>query len=85
MDRHAIRQYLQRDWQAVSASKVAYWATRFREEGWTPAWEAANALLVDMRRARPDYPAEEDLERDLAMHVTVRQRLDRVADALARR
>jgi hypothetical protein len=85
MDRQAIQQYVQRDWQAVSASKLAYWARRFREEGWAPAWDAANALLVDMRRARPDYPSEEDLARDLATHVTARQRLDRIADALTRR
>jgi hypothetical protein len=85
VDRRSIEEYAHRDWEAVSASKLAHWASRFREDGWTAAWNASNGLLLDMRRARPDYPSARDRELDLAAHVSLRQRLDRLADAFAGR
>lgn len=85
VDRRSIEQYVHRDWDAVSESKLAYWAGRFRDGGWAPAWTAANGLLLDMRRARPDYPSAADRDVDLAAHVQVRERLDRIADAFTGR
>jgi hypothetical protein len=85
MEPASIRAYVDRDWAAVAASKTRYWADRFQEEGWAPAWQASNALLLDVRRARPDYPSDDDRDLDRAAHLRLRRQLDRVADALARR
>lgn len=85
MDRQDILAFAHRDWQALGVLKTAYWAERFRQDGWRPAWEAADSLLLDMRRARLDYPTDEDRDADLADHVALCNRLDHVADALARR
>ena len=85
MDREAVRAFVRRDWEAVAASKTAYWAERFRREGWRPAWDAADGLLADMRVVRPDYPDDEERALDFAAHTALRGRLDRAADAFAHR
>ena len=85
MDPEAIRSFARRDWAALAHSKTSYWAGRYRDEGSGPAWTAANDLLFDMRRARPDYPSRAERDRDLTAHLRLRQRMDRVADALAGR
>ena len=85
MDRDAIREFARRDWNATAASKIGYWAERFRKHGWRPAWDAADALLLDMRAIRSDYPSSDEREHDLSSHVRLREQLDRVADALAGR
>jgi hypothetical protein len=85
MDPEAIRDFARRDWAAAAASKAAYWAGRYRVEGWQAAWNAANGLLLDMRGARPGYPSADDRARDLDAHLRLRHRIDRVADALAGR
>ena len=80
-----VRAFVRRDWEAVAASKVAYWADQFRQHGWLPAWSAADALLLDMRRSRPEYPTESERALDFSAHVTLRGRLDRAADAFTGR
>jgi len=85
MNREDVRAFVQRDWDAVAASKVAHWADRFRQEGWRPAWDAADALWADMRRVHPEYPDENERTLDFAAHLTLRSRLDRAADAFPRR
>jgi hypothetical protein len=80
-----VRAYVHRDWDAVAASKTAYWADRFRREGWLRAWNAADALLLDMRRVRPDYPDEDERTLDRSSHLRMRELLDRAADAFTRR
>ena len=84
MDPAAIRAYASRDWQALGASKRAYWAERHRREGATATLQASQALLAEMRR-RPDYPTPVEREVDLAAHVRLRGLLDRAAHAFARR
>lgn len=85
MDRRAIEAFVGRDWRAVARSKVAYWADRFRQDGWRPAWDASDALLFDVRRARLDFPTEQDRDLDFAAHLQLRDRMDRAAHALTRR
>lgn len=80
-----VRAFVQRDWDALAASKTAYWAERFQSDGWQPAWQAADALLLEMRRARPDYPDEQERTLDFSAHLALRSRLDRAADAFSRR
>ncbi len=76
-----VRAFVRRDWEAVAVSKMAYWVDRFRQEGWQPAWAAADSLLFDMRRIRPDYPSDEERALDFSAHLSLRNRLDRAADA----
>jgi hypothetical protein len=85
VDRRDIQAFVDRDWEAVQASKSAYWADRFRQDGWRPAWTAADALWIDVRRVQPDYPSADDRDRDLADHLKLRADLDRAASAFARR
>jgi hypothetical protein len=85
MDRRAVEAFVGRDWHAVAASKVAYWADRFRQDGWRPAWNASDMLLLDVRRTRPEFPTEQDRRLDFAAHLKLRDRLDRAAHALTRR
>jgi hypothetical protein len=80
-----IRAFVNREWDAVAASKTAYWAERFRRDGWQPAWQASDALLLDMRRIRPDYPNERERAIDFAAHLALRDKLDRTAGAFFRR
>ena len=85
MNRSDIEQFVRRDWEAIAASKRAYWAERFRTGGWKPAWDAANALFVQIRHAQPDYPRDGARDADLESHLNLRARLDRVAHAFTRR
>ena len=85
MDRSSIEAFVRRDWQAIAASKAAYWAEQFQREGWRPAWNAADALLLDIRRTQPGFPAERDRDSDYANHLKLRAALDCAAHAIARR
>jgi hypothetical protein len=85
MDRRAVEAFVSRDWHTLAESKVAYWADRFRQDGWRPAWNASDALLLDMRRARPGFPTQHDRDLDFDAHLKLRDRLDRAAHALTRR
>lgn len=78
-----MRAFVNRDWNAVAANKTSYWADRFRAQGHQPAWDAANALLADMRRVRLDYPTTDSRADDLHAHVRVCTALTRAAHALA--
>lgn len=84
MDPEAIRAYVSRDWDAIAASKRAYWAERHRQDGPQATWNASQALLTEMRLIRPGYPAGEDRSADFATHVRLRSLLDRAAHAVAR-
>jgi len=85
MNRREIEAFVHRDWAAVQASKSAYWADRFRDDGWLPGWRAADALWLDVRRAQPLYPSDADRDLDRADHLKLRADLDRAASAFTRR
>jgi hypothetical protein len=80
-----VRAFVRRDWDAIAAVKSAYWTGRFQQEGWLPAWTAADELWADLRRARPDYPNDDERAQDLAAHRLLCRRLDRAADAFPSR
>lgn len=85
MDAESLRRFARRDWEAMAASKTAYWAERLRETGGHPTWDAGQAMLAHARAVRPDFPTEDERRRDLASHVSLRERLDRAAHVLTRR
>ena len=80
-----MRAFVERDWGAVAASKLAYWAEQFAAHGSQPAWTAANALLMDIRRVRPDVPSGDDRAADVAHHARMCSLLTRAADAFTGR
>lgn len=84
MDEHALREYVTRGWQEAAVAKAAYWAERFAEDR-QATWEAAQALLAHARRVQPAFPTDSERDADFRDHVRWRDRLDRAADALARR
>jgi len=69
----------------VEALKRAYHARRHLEHGPAPGMVLATGLWVHARRVRPDWPAAQDRAVDLAHHIALKARLDRAADAFARR
>jgi hypothetical protein len=80
-----VRAFLRRDWDAVAASKRAYWAERFDADGPSATWEASNALLIDVQQMHADWPTSEQRADDYSHHERVCERLDRAAHAFSRR
>ena len=84
MDPKDLRAFAQRDWAAAQRGKQEYWADRYRREGAAPARRAATQLFEHARRLGTIGRASDRAE-DFAHHVVVRDRLDRIARALASR
>jgi hypothetical protein len=84
MDRQAIREFVSRDWQSASRAKAEYWAGLYRDDP-DALWDSAQALLAHVRRIQPDFPTDQARRADLSSHLSLRSRLDRAADAFARR
>jgi hypothetical protein len=80
-----IRAFVDRDRTEVDASRRAHWARRYREEGPTATFAAAQALFVHVRALRPEWPGAEARADDLKHHVRQKALLDRAARALSRR
>ena len=80
-----LRRFACRDWATAAARKSDYWAQQYQEHGAAPARQAATALLQHMRTVQPDYPSPTHRDEDLADHRSLRQRLDRAADAFTSR
>ncbi len=80
-----LRAFAGRDWAAAAAAKRDYWAQRFQREGPAPA-RLASSLLLDHSRRLGIAPLDEARrDADLAQRLTLRERLDRAARALADR
>jgi hypothetical protein len=76
-----IREFLDRDWSAVRASKDAYWAQRFAERGLAEALRIADELRRQMIAQHPGWPAPPSRREDLAFHVRLAERLRRAGAA----
>jgi hypothetical protein len=70
-----------RDWTEFESSKRAHWAAVYREQGWRPVWDAAQALLAHIRTVQPGFPTERDRDADLGDHRRLKAQLDRAAHA----
>lgn len=75
MTREEILAYVNRDWAAVEAAKLADWAARKREMSAEQALELAGALAQDVRSRRPDWPSVAERDADLAAHVELSRTL----------
>ena len=85
MDPVSIWEFAHRNRAEVQASKQLYWAAQYRALGHVRTVRASQALWQYMRRLRPNWPAGEDRARDLAHHVELKRKIDRVAYVLSAR
>ena len=80
-----LRAFAGRDWAAAAKAKRDYWMERYRHAGSAPARLASSLLLEHARRLGAAIFTDAHRDADLADHVTLRDRLDRAARALADR
>lgn len=79
MNRDDVRAYARRPWHLGTSRERDHWARERAERGPLATFEAAQALLIHMRRVRPDWPTEVDRQADLADHLALKRALDRTA------
>jgi hypothetical protein len=84
VDPRHVRDYAARAWHRVAAHKRAYWARAVQERNGLAAFEAAQALWIQMRQVRPDWPTAAERREDLARHVALKRALDRAARGAVR-
>lgn len=64
-----------RDWAAIEEEKARFWVERKRAMTPAAALAAADALRQFARRAKPDWPDDEERAADLEVHVRVGEAL----------
>lgn len=74
-----IREYLDRDWDLVRASKDRYWSERKKTLTPEEALSIADGLRLQVRSLRPDWPDAKQREADLTTHARVSGLLRRVS------
>jgi hypothetical protein len=79
-----IRGYVSRDWNAVRASKDAYWAERIARLGPGEGLRIADELRRQALRQQPGWPRAEDRRADLMAHVRLSEILRRASHARSR-
>jgi hypothetical protein len=75
-----LRSFMDRDWAAVREAKDAYWAHFARTRGPLEALRITDALRLQVRLLRPDWPTAEDRAADLSAHGRLSERLRRAGD-----
>lgn len=80
-----IREFVRRSREPVERLKAEWWASHAGSKGPGSSLEVGHALLEHARRVDPSFPGPEYLEADLAHHVFLKERIDRVSAALTRR
>jgi hypothetical protein len=79
-----IRQFVERDWEAVRANKDAYWRDRIARLGAAEALRIADELRRQMLLLDHDWPGGARRREDLQCHVRVAERLRRAGSARRR-
>ena len=74
-----IREFVERDWQAVRENKDAYWAARIDRLGPIEGLRIADELRRQMLLQHPEWPDAELREEDLLAHARLAQRLQRAS------
>lgn len=67
----AIRELVRRDWDAVRASKDAYWGERIARLGPIEGLRIADELRRQVLASDPAWPDAADRQQDLLSHVRV--------------
>jgi hypothetical protein len=72
------RAFVERDWRALERDKERYWSAYKAEHGAAAGLTVADELRAQVRRARPDWPSEEERHEDLETHLRVLDVIGRV-------
>jgi len=72
-----IREFLDRDWAAVRASKDRYWGDRIARLGPLEGWRIAEELRQQALRQDPAWPGADRRREDVRFHVHLAQLLHR--------
>jgi hypothetical protein len=80
----AIRELVHRDWDAVRASKDAYWGERIARLGPIEGLRIAEELRRQVLAHNPSWPGAADRQQDLLSHVRVAELLRRAGAARRR-
>lgn len=83
IDPEHLRAYARRPWSDIERAKREYIADRYRADPSAHA-RSVERLREHMREVRPEWPTKDDLARDLADHVALKQKIDRAAAAFVR-
>jgi len=75
MDRDSVREFLHRDWAAVSASKTRSWHALKARRSAGQLLGTADQMRVYARQVRPDWPTRQDRLDDLLVHQRVGEAL----------
>lgn len=84
-DPAALRAYRDRDWKRVREAKEQFWAEDHRRRGPLAGLAIGAMLWEHMRSIDPSWPDAEQRAEDLAHHVELAERIQRVAHVFARR
>lgn len=68
-DLDAVRAFVERPFRAMARDKERYWASWKQVHGAAAGLRVADALRAQVKRARPDWPSEQDRRDDLEMHL----------------
>lgn len=79
-----IRAFAARRWDLLEDAKREHIAERYRMDP-SAHVRSVHALREHLRAVRPEWPTREDLARDLADHISLKQKLDRAAPFVSRR
>jgi hypothetical protein len=79
-----IREFVDRDWAAVRASKDEYWGERIARLGPLEGWRIVDELRRQALRQNPDWPSAHDRDSDLQFHVRLAQLFRRAGSARGR-
>lgn len=83
IDPEHLRAYARRPWGEIENAKREFIAEQYRADPRAHG-ESIERLREHMRQVRPDWPTPADLARDLADHVELKAKIDRVAVAAQR-
>lgn len=84
-DPAALRAFRDRDWKRVREAKEQFWAEDHRRRGPLAGLAISMGLWEHARAIDPSWPNAEQRAEDLAHHIELADRIQRVAHVFARR
>jgi hypothetical protein len=84
-DPAALRAFRDRDWKRVREAKEQFWAEDHRQHGPLAGLNLCSMLWDHIRSIHPSWPDAEQRAEDLAHHLELAERIQRVAHVFRRR
>ena len=86
MDRNALRQFANRDWSALAASKTRHWRTPLEDRPTRrlTCWPSPTGCVSTRSSVRPEWPTPQQRLEDVRVHQRVGEALRAVARAASR-